>query len=124
MSFPLAVVGRHLLQHVPVLNDLASFVEAEDVYARGFERLVVRMHSDELPLGDHPMHLDVYRAHRGEEILHCLQAVAGLRVVLPVALDHEFAEGVGVSGPEGVEQLLHSFLVALCRSHAILSCSM
>jgi hypothetical protein len=111
---------RHLLEHVPVLDDLPVVVEAEDVDAGHVPGLVVEVDGDEIAFGDHPVDLDVERPDGGEELLDGLQPVAGLGVVLEVVLDDQVVEGVGVAGSKRVKQPSHRLLVPLCLCHDFL----
>src|SRR3954471_24705172 len=80
---------RHALQHVPVLDDLAVRVEAEDVYTRpraiaGTVLEAVQPHV--VSFGDHPLELDalsrILGRHPSEVVNESLLPVANPRIVL------------------------------------------
>src|SRR5215218_837845 len=105
-----------------MLDDLRVVVETKDVDGSHVEGLVVRVHNDKVAFCDDSVHVDIDRADRGEEVLHCLQSIAGLGVVLDVVLDDQIVKGVDVPGSEGVEDACHGLLVLVggCHNSALL----
>src|SRR5215468_2211528 len=87
--------GRDLRDDIPVLDDLAVRVEAEDVDDLAAVRPVhgngtgeERVRDDEVAVGEGPLDVDVHVGERvreaGDELNECVEAVRRERVVLDV----------------------------------------
>jgi len=122
---------RNGLQHVPMLNDLAFVVEAEDVHARVFLAAPVQIpHMDERQVSVNRHALDLARQATGlfEIADQWLRAIREQRVVLDVGAGNETGKQIGLPGIEylavkGADAFFHFCSVVhatlLCLGHLI-----
>src|SRR5215472_4291239 len=96
--------GRDLRDDIPVLDDLAVRVEAEDVDDLAAEWPVdrngtgeERVRDDEVAVGEDPLDVDVHVGERvreaGDELNECVEAVRRERVVLDVLIAAVLLDG-------------------------------